>query len=313
MKYEEIEPYIIDYIQGDLDESRSYLIQAYLKENPDFQKELDELKDTLVFVQEAPLQEPEPELKMKFYGMLSETQVPITSSSPTWQTQWLTFFQKQFFLRSASVLAFILVIFLAGYYTASLSPESNKGAPASSLSLDQTQEESAPSEPQAEEEELAQQDTMALSNEPSDELAVSDPQLEDFAAGPPPGASAPKISSQNQDTFVQQDQLSLKSETQNKEIEKELLDEEVPTIPQEQTRKADLYANDSQARGRSQVLLEESQDKINQPVASLGYTLSPDPQSDERIQLVYARLDSQDSGERIIYGGNPYIGIGICI
>ncbi len=74
MRYEEIEPHLIDFLKGKTDEATEYRIKDYLQKNPEFQSELDALKDTLFFVKKAPLADVKPHLKMDFYAMLSEAQ-----------------------------------------------------------------------------------------------------------------------------------------------------------------------------------------------------------------------------------------------
>lgn len=74
MRYEEIEPYLIDFLKGKTDEATEYRIKAYLQKFPEFQSELDELKSTIYFVKKTPLADAKPHLKMDFYAMLSEAQ-----------------------------------------------------------------------------------------------------------------------------------------------------------------------------------------------------------------------------------------------
>jgi hypothetical protein len=82
IRYEEIEPYLLDYLQGKAEEATEYRIKAYLQQNPDFQHELDELQETLVFVEQSPLLEPEPALKMNFYAMLNDYQIQMANPKP---------------------------------------------------------------------------------------------------------------------------------------------------------------------------------------------------------------------------------------
>ncbi|TAH29462.1 MAG: hypothetical protein EAZ06_06645 [Cytophagales bacterium] len=74
MRYEEIEPYLIDFLKGKTDEATEYRIKAYLQKFPEFQSELDELKSTIYFVKKTPLADAKPHLKMDFYAMLSDAQ-----------------------------------------------------------------------------------------------------------------------------------------------------------------------------------------------------------------------------------------------
>ncbi|NJO01251.1 MAG: hypothetical protein HC880_05715 [Bacteroidia bacterium] len=82
MKYEEIEPHLIDYLRGTADEAVEYRIKAYLEQHPQFRKEMDELRETLDFFQEAPLHEPEPSLKMNFYAMLDRYEKTTEEKTP---------------------------------------------------------------------------------------------------------------------------------------------------------------------------------------------------------------------------------------
>ncbi len=117
MNYEEIEPYLIDFIRGDLEEEMEYRVKAYLKDHPDFQKELDELEETLHVMEEVPWQEPSPRMKMDFYAMLHEHQE--AEAPPTglaWQTWW-SFFQSKLFLQRFALAGLLITIFSAGYWT----------------------------------------------------------------------------------------------------------------------------------------------------------------------------------------------------
>jgi hypothetical protein len=113
IRYEEIEPYLLDYLQGKAEEATEYRIKAYLQQNPDFQQELDELQETLTFVEQSPLLEPEPALKMNFYAMLNDYQIQLENPKP------LSFWAKinQFWTENfgktslAWVGVFILLIF----------------------------------------------------------------------------------------------------------------------------------------------------------------------------------------------------------
>ncbi|MDX2306183.1 MAG: HEAT repeat domain-containing protein [Microscillaceae bacterium] len=183
MKYEDIEPYLIDFVKGNLDEDLEYRIRAYLNANPDFQKEIDELKDTLEFVQESPLIEPEPGLKMEFYAMLNAYQVsPPTEKTPVW-TYILDVFQSRKTLTWGS---FILVIFLAGYFTSNIIHQPGTDQSESALSANQAQEKPSASQAPYSEKKYQDQDLSAensadegeeytLSSEDSKEpLAISE-------------------------------------------------------------------------------------------------------------------------------------------
>ena len=138
MKYEEIEPHIIDYIQGTLDESIEYRIKAYIKENPDFQKEIDELKDTLDFVADVPLEEPDPKLKMEFYAMLNSYQADNQEEKASFWATILEYFQsKTFTQRALPIASVILLIFLAGYFTSDLMKQQAADT-ASSMVMEET-------------------------------------------------------------------------------------------------------------------------------------------------------------------------------
>ncbi len=86
--YEEIEPYLLDYVQNlDIPEEIDYRIKAYLQKNPDFQKELDELKETADFLKEMPLASPSPQVSIGFYAMLAQEQNKVaTVAKPIAQT-----------------------------------------------------------------------------------------------------------------------------------------------------------------------------------------------------------------------------------
>ncbi len=118
MKYEDIEPHLLDYIHGNLEEADHYRVQAYLKENPDFQRELDELEETLHFVRDLPLNEPGPELKINFYSSLREAQNPAVSP---WVSWWASFRPQQWLvpsnMRYLSLAMVVFIIFAAGYWT----------------------------------------------------------------------------------------------------------------------------------------------------------------------------------------------------
>ncbi|TAG85855.1 MAG: hypothetical protein EAZ20_14045 [Bacteroidetes bacterium] len=100
MRYEEIEPHLIDFLQGKTDEANEYRIKAYLQKFPEFQSELDAMKETIFFVKKTPLADVKPNLKMDFYAMLSEAQKKQDTKKITqiwweniviwWQTPKLT-------------------------------------------------------------------------------------------------------------------------------------------------------------------------------------------------------------------------------
>jgi hypothetical protein len=78
--YEEIEPYLLDYAQNfNIPEEIDYRIKAYIQKNPDFQKELDELKETADFLKEMPLASPSPQVSIGFYAMLAQEQNKIAT------------------------------------------------------------------------------------------------------------------------------------------------------------------------------------------------------------------------------------------
>jgi hypothetical protein len=118
MNYEEIEPYIIDYLKGNVEEAMEYRIKAYLQQNPEFQKELDELEEMLGLVQATPLLEPAPQLKMNFYAMLNEAK--RAEQKKTQANVWdkiLDFFRQRTLTQSLAFASVILLIFLTGYWT----------------------------------------------------------------------------------------------------------------------------------------------------------------------------------------------------
>ncbi len=104
--YNEIEPYLLDYAQNiEVPEEINYRIKAYLQKNPDFQKELDELKETADFLDDMPLVAPSPQLSIGFYAMLAqeqaktqtiasrpkaETSTPTMAKLPTAMRKWTT-------------------------------------------------------------------------------------------------------------------------------------------------------------------------------------------------------------------------------
>jgi hypothetical protein len=119
MRYEEIEPYLIDYLNGNVEEEVEYRIKAYLQENPDFQEELDELRSTMEYMEEVPLVEPHPSLKMNFYTMLNEykaeTQKAVKVS--LWE-QAMNYMASKLFVRGFSMAGLAVVLFLSGYWLA---------------------------------------------------------------------------------------------------------------------------------------------------------------------------------------------------
>ena len=137
MKYEEIEPHIIDFIKGNLDESLEYRIKAYLKENPDFQKEIDELRDTLDFVQDVPFEDPDLKLKMEFYAMLNSYQADHQEEKTSILATISQYLQSKIFVQRIIPLA--SVIFLAGYFTSVLLNQTQKAEQATStIAMEET-------------------------------------------------------------------------------------------------------------------------------------------------------------------------------
>jgi len=114
--YEEIEPYLIDFLQGEVAEEVEYRIRAYLQQNPDFQQELDELEETLEFSHHAPLVQPSPALKMNFYAMLNEQKALQATARPSLRERIKHFLQTQFYWQSLSVAVFALLITMIGYW-----------------------------------------------------------------------------------------------------------------------------------------------------------------------------------------------------
>lgn len=118
IKYEDIEPYLLDYIKGEVEESHLYRIKAYLAENPDYQDEIDRLKETLHYVQETPLIEPDNRLKMSFYAMLNQYPEGLESEpSLSFREKILAFFTPKDWAGRLALASVVIVIFLSGYLT----------------------------------------------------------------------------------------------------------------------------------------------------------------------------------------------------
>jgi hypothetical protein len=88
MRYEEIEPYLIDFLKGSVDEAIEYRIKAYIQQHPEFERELEALKETMSFVKKTPLQQPAPHLRMDFYAMLNEAQKNSQTKIVIWKSWW---------------------------------------------------------------------------------------------------------------------------------------------------------------------------------------------------------------------------------
>jgi hypothetical protein len=122
INYEDIEPYLIDYLQGEADEATVYRIKAYLQQNPDFQRELDELEETLDFVETVPVAEPEPALKMNFYAMLNEYKVQ-KAKTPTLREKLREFMQTQLYWQRFTLASVALLLMMTGvWYVIRLNP-----------------------------------------------------------------------------------------------------------------------------------------------------------------------------------------------
>jgi hypothetical protein len=113
IRYEEIEPYLLDYLQGKAEEATEYRIKAYLQQNPNFEQELNELQETLAFVEQSPLLEPEPALKMNFYAMLNDYQIQMANPKPLSLWAKISQFWTENFGKTAPAWAgvFVLLIF----------------------------------------------------------------------------------------------------------------------------------------------------------------------------------------------------------
>lgn len=122
MNYEEIEPYIIDYLKGNVEEAMEYRIKAYLQQNPDFQKELDELQETLDYVKQVPLAEPTPQLKMDFYAMLNayKAEEAKAKAQVSFGNKVLAYFSQWTFAQKISMASFVMIVFLTGYWSSFL-------------------------------------------------------------------------------------------------------------------------------------------------------------------------------------------------
>lgn len=138
--YEDIEPYLTDFLKGEVEEAMEYRILAYLQQNPSFQKELDELEETLAILEKNTFEEPDPSMKMAFYAMLSEEKKKQEVKF-TWSVnleKLFTFFQNKMVLGSALAVGLVLIIFFAGYWTSSI-VENN---PQNALSFEQKKKNS---------------------------------------------------------------------------------------------------------------------------------------------------------------------------
>jgi hypothetical protein len=113
--YEEIEPYLIDFLQGNVAEEVEYRIKAYLQQNPDFQQELDELEETLEFTQHTPLVQPAPALKMNFYAMLNQ-HTAQQAVRPSVRERLRSFIYTQFHWQTLSMGILSVLILIVGYW-----------------------------------------------------------------------------------------------------------------------------------------------------------------------------------------------------
>ncbi len=118
MKYEEIEPYLIDFLKGNVEEATEYRIRAYLKNHPEFEEELDELRTTLEYTQEIPLEEPSPSLKMDFYAMLNQAKIEEKKKKRAFS--WVENLSNTFWARWLSIAASLAVILFTGYWSVQL-------------------------------------------------------------------------------------------------------------------------------------------------------------------------------------------------
>lgn len=116
IRYEEIEPHLIDFLQGNVAEEVEYRVKAYLQQNPDFQQELDELEETLEFTQSTPLVQPAPELKMNFYAMLNEYKAQQAQTRPSLREKLKYFLHAQFQWQTLSVGILTVLIVIMGYW-----------------------------------------------------------------------------------------------------------------------------------------------------------------------------------------------------
>jgi hypothetical protein len=123
IRYEEIEPHLIDFLQGNVAEEVEYRVKAYLQQNPDFQQELDELEETLEFTQSTPLVQPAPELKMNFYAMLNEYKAQQAQARPSLREKLKHFLQVQFQWQSLSVGILTVLVLIMGYWGVSVFQE----------------------------------------------------------------------------------------------------------------------------------------------------------------------------------------------
>ncbi len=121
--YEEIEPYLIDFLHGEVAEEIEYRVRAYLQQNPDFQQELDELEETLTFSHHTPLVQPAPELKMNFYAMLNEYKATQDIARPSFRERMKQFLQTQFYWQTLSIGVFAVLVSVIGFWGVSVFQE----------------------------------------------------------------------------------------------------------------------------------------------------------------------------------------------
>ncbi|GAB4397983.1 MAG: hypothetical protein OHK0053_15630 [Microscillaceae bacterium] len=173
-RYEDIEPFLMDFLKGQVEESMEYRIRAYLQENPDFQEELDELQATLDYMHQLPKLSPEPSLKMNFYAMLREAQ---SAPPPPARFSWAGWFQPLWGQRLALGGALAL-IFLAGYATSLwLNPWKNPQENLSQHEAPETTPENIASPGPAREEKRALE-------EAEQEIATNEAQAESLSSAP---------------------------------------------------------------------------------------------------------------------------------
>lgn len=142
--YEEIEPHLIDFLQGKAEEATEYRIKAYIQQNPDFQQELDELSETLDFNKTVPLVQPAPELKMNFYAMLNEYKAQKVR--PTLRERLKTFLIAQFQWQTIAVSAFTVILLIVAYWSVLNFQEKYKATQVSMtmLEFEKEQQDKAP-------------------------------------------------------------------------------------------------------------------------------------------------------------------------
>ena len=313
IRYEDIEPYLVDFLQGKTTEANEYRIKAYLQQNPDFQQELDELAEMLHLVKKVSSPNPDASLKMSFYQKLAETQKSPQHKNTLTVSK---FIPKNWVNRWVASAAVVAIIFMTGYWTAQqLNQQMGQELSSQKTTSEAPLVDKAPSdltEKQLAEEEPVEvlQEELPKNSSKPEELAIDSPPAKEYALTRPSEdsnmmSSSPAINIPERNASEISPEVEPIAEVEE-DIYKDLIRPEPPTA-MSKTPAPDLGATPStpaletKTSNRLQKVLSQPAD--SQKVSYLRERLQQDPSPNVRI-LAAERLENflyQDEVQKTLF------------